>query len=142
MIEAILFDGTRVPLYCNDAKNSEQAVRPLQMVFQKETTETNKEEGRRLMKEMNELRKKPYVPKKHPKLSVLFKGFLTMIDGKVENILTGNPSTHRCPKCHKKQSEFSNPTTDFTTVEGALDFGLCVMHFGLRTVLPTLAIFK
>ena len=83
LIEAILHDGSRVPLYCNEARNSEQSARPLQMVFEKETTATNEAEGKRLMKEMNDLQATPYIPKKFPNLSIKFKGYLTMVDGKV-----------------------------------------------------------
>ena len=32
------------------------------------------------------------------------------------------------------QSQFNNPFADFSTVEGALDFGLSVLHFGLRAM--------
>ena len=32
------------------------------------------------------------------------------------------------------QSQFNDPFADFSTVEGALDFGLCVLHFGLRAM--------
>ena len=134
LIEAFLHDGSRVPLYCNEARNSEQSTRPLQMVFEKETTATNEAEGERLMKEMNDLQASPYIPKSFPNLSVKFKGFMTMVDGKVVNIMTKNPSTQRCPFCHVLQSQFNDPTADFSTVEGALDFGLSVLHFGLRSM--------
>ena len=52
---------------------------------------------------------------------------------KVENVLTGNNSTSRCPICHELQSEFAK-NKDFTPVEGSLQFGLCTMHFGVRSM--------
>ena len=83
LIEAIMHDGARVPIYFNQAYNSEKSVRPLQLVFQKETTQTNIDEGERMKKVMNELRNDPYFPTKFPNLQVNFRGYLTMIDGKV-----------------------------------------------------------
>ena len=52
---------------------------------------------------------------------------------KVQNTLTGNKATSRCPICHFLQSEF-NKDLDFEAVEGACDFGLCTMHFGVRSM--------
>ena len=83
LIEAIMHDGARVPIYFNQAHNSEKSVRPIQLVFQKETTQTNIDEGERMKKVMNELRNDPYFPTKFPNLQVNFRGYLTMIDGKV-----------------------------------------------------------
>lgn len=52
---------------------------------------------------------------------------------KVQNTLTGNKATTRCPMCHHLQSDF-NKNKDFKTVEGALATGLCLMHFGVRAM--------
>ena len=52
LIEAIMHDGARVPIYFNQALNSEKSVRPIQLVFQKETTQTNIDEGERMKKEV------------------------------------------------------------------------------------------
>ena len=52
---------------------------------------------------------------------------------KVENTLTGNKATSRCPICHHLQSDFTKDL-DFDPVEGALEFGLCTMHFGVRSM--------
>ena len=83
MICAIMKDGTKVPLFCNEARNSYRSVRPIHYKFQKESTETNVKEGARLEKEMNDLLNDPYEPDDFPNIEVNFIGFITMIDGKV-----------------------------------------------------------
>ena len=83
MICAVMKDGTKVPLFCNEARNGYRSVRPIHYKFQKETTETNVREGARLEKEMNELLNDPYEPDDFPNVEVNFIGFITMIDGKV-----------------------------------------------------------
>ena len=83
LVYAEMDDGTKVPIYINNAKNSWRSFRPLKLKFLKETTATNLEEGESLIKEMDELAAKPYSPKEWPKLEVHFHGHLTMIDGKV-----------------------------------------------------------
>ena len=87
MIEAIMENGARVPIYVNEARNSEKSIRPLAMVFQKETTETNLEEGNRLKKEIADLKATPYFPEKFPHIEIHFRGYLTMIDGKVFHVI-------------------------------------------------------
>ena len=83
MICAVMKDGTKVPLFCNEARNSYRSVRPIHYKFQKETSETNAREGGRLENEMNELLNTPYEPEDFPNVEVNFIGFLTMIDGKL-----------------------------------------------------------
>ena len=66
MIQAIMENGAKVPIYVNEARNSEKSIRPLLMVFQKETNDTNKIEGDRLQREMDDLKANPYFPTKFP----------------------------------------------------------------------------
>ena len=87
MICAVMKDGTKVPLFCNEARNSYRSVRPIHYKFQKETTDTNTREGARLENEMNELLNNPYEPDDFPNVEVNFVGFLTMIDGKVSSVI-------------------------------------------------------
>ena len=86
MVMAEMHDGSSYPIYANSARNSSRSFRPTRLVFQKETTQTNEEEGRRLAEEMDELRLEPYLPQKFPNLQVEFHGYLTMIDGKVSTV--------------------------------------------------------
>ena len=88
MVCAVTKDNERVPIYVNEARNSYRSFRPIHLKFQKESTQTNIEEGARLEAEMNELLQNPYISDDFPHLKVKFIGFLTMIDGKVSNILT------------------------------------------------------
>ena len=83
MVCAVTKDNKRVPIYVNEAMNSSRSFRPIRLKFQKESTQTNIEEGARVEAEMDELRQNPYFPPDFPHLEVKFIGFLTMIDGKV-----------------------------------------------------------
>ena len=96
MIEAIMENGARVPIYVNEARNSEKSIRPLAMVFQKETTETNLEEGNRLKKEIADLKATPYFPEKFPHIEIHFRGYLTMIDGKVFHTIFDHEKEYLC----------------------------------------------
>ena len=88
MVCAVTKNNERIPVYVNEARNSYRSFRPIHLKFQKESTQTNIEEGARLEAEMNELLQNPYISDDFPHLKVKFIGFLTMIDGKVSNILT------------------------------------------------------
>jgi hypothetical protein len=68
-----------------------------------------------------------------PKVSITYKGLFTMIDGKVLNELTKNPASSSCPVCHQTSRQMSNPDGDFTPKPGTLEFGACILHFGLRS---------
>ena len=86
MVCAVTKDNVKVPVYVNEAMNSSRSFRPIHLKFQKESTETNIEEGARLEAEMDELRENTFFPPDFPHLEVKFVGFLTMIDGKVSKI--------------------------------------------------------
>ena len=83
LVYAEMDDGTKIPIYINNARNSWRSFRPLKLKFLKETAATNLEEGEDLIEEMDELAAQPYLPEAYPKLEVHFHGHLTMIDGKV-----------------------------------------------------------
>ena len=85
MICAVTKDNERVPLYVNEARNSSRSFRPIHLKFQKESTQTNIDEGCRLEIEMDDLLQNPYRPPDFPHLEIHFIGFLTMIDGKVRD---------------------------------------------------------
>ena len=83
MVCAVTKDNVKVPVYVNEAMNSSRSFRPIHLKFQKESTQTNIEEGARVEAAMDELRANLYFPPDFPHLEVNFIGFLTMIDGKV-----------------------------------------------------------
>ena len=56
-----------------------------------------------------------------------------MIDGKVLNELTGNPAASSCPICHCTYRQIAKPDGDFVPKDGALDFGISILHFGIRS---------
>ena len=56
-----------------------------------------------------------------------------MLDGKVLNILTDNPSSANCPICHKTSRQMTNNSVDFTPKDGCLHYGVSPLHFGIRS---------
>ena len=101
------------------------------MSYERENKETIRSEASRLQQQVNNL--KPLVLSENPAVTVIFKGLMTMVDGKVLQELTNSPASSSCPICHKTYRQIAQPDGDFAPKEGSLHFGASILHFGLRT---------
>ena len=119
-------------VYSNSAPNSANSCRPIRLSFEQESKDSILRESARLQDEVSQL--VPYILSEEPRVQVTFKGLFTMIDGKVLNELTNNPSSANCPICHKTSKQMSNQSTNFEPVEGSLAFGVSPLHFGIRSL--------
>ena len=105
--------------------------RPLAFMFQKETKEAIILETERFQSQIRALTP-TMVTVEGKELIVTHELFLTMIDGKVANALTGTKSTHTCYVCGctpKQRKNLSEPPPD-TTENYA--FGLATLHARIR----------
>jgi len=119
-------------IYRNMLPNSPHASRPIRLSYERETKETIRNEVSRLQLQVQNL--KPYLLSENPKVEVSFRALLTMIDGKVLQEVTNSPAASSCPICHKTYRQIAQPDGDFQPKEGALQFGACILHFGIRSI--------
>jgi hypothetical protein len=101
------------------------------LCFEREYKDSISRESQRLQGEVSQL--VPYIISDVPRIEVKFKGLFTMLDGKVLNELTSNPSSANCPICHKSSKQMSSQAINFPPVEGSLAFGVSPLHFGIRS---------
>ncbi len=130
-LQAVALVGSeKLLLHNSKMPNNANACRPIRLCFERETKETIRLEADRLKSEVDNLT--PLVLMEDPKVSVIFKGLLTMIDGKVLNELTSNPASSCCPICHQTSRQMSNPQGNFLPKSGTLEYGASILHFGIR----------
>ncbi len=118
-------------LYNNLSPNSANSCRPIRLCFEREDKYSISREASRLQGEVSQL--VPFIISDVPRIEVKFKGLFTMLDGKVLNELTSNPSSANCPICHKSSKQMSSQTSNFQPVDGSLAFGVSPLHFGIRS---------
>ena len=126
-----LVNGKRRLVYTNPLCNSHLSCRVLRYWVVKENEETLKEEITRMKEEEKNLIVLPF----SDSISVIFRGILSLLDGKALNADVGNRCQSRCPICFKLPSDLrDNPETIFPAVPGVIPM-LClsILHFLLRS---------
>jgi hypothetical protein len=129
-LQVVVIGKNNKIIYNNPSPNSANSCRPIRLCFERETKETICLECSRLVEEVNSLVE--YILMEQPKVSISFKGLLTLIDGKILNELTENKAASSCPLCHKTSRQMSKPDGDFTPKPNTLEYGASILHFGLR----------
>ena len=100
------------------------------MSFEIENKETIVTENERLSTEIENL--DSYIVSENPRISILYKGLETLVDGKVVSTLT-NGNTTRCTVCDATRSEMAKNEGPFNAIsDQRLSFGISPLHFGLR----------
>ncbi len=106
-LQAVAAVGSeRVLLHNTTMPNNANACRPIRLCYERETKDTIRQEAERLKAEVERLTSLILVNK--PRITVIYKGLFTMIDGKVLNELTSNPASSRCPICHSTSRQVIN----------------------------------
>ena len=131
-VQIVLLDQPSTIVYKNWLPNSPHSCRPVRLSYERETKLTIRTEVERLQQEIQDLQ--PFLLPNHPSVSVSFKALMTMIDGKVLQEITNCPASSSCPICHKTYRQIAQPDGDFEPKEGTLEFGACILHFGLRSI--------
>lgn len=122
-IDQSLFVTTIIPLKLIDTRNqiiwmnntpqSVRFCRPLKIQFIKETTDLILKEKYNLDIQIKNLKNYIYTNKQN-NVIVEYKPYMTLIDGKVLNVLTKTNSCQSCPLCGAKPTQLLN-TTDFNS---------------------------
>jgi hypothetical protein len=127
--------GEKVIVYQNKAPNNASSCRPIRISYEKETKTTIRTESSRMQSEVMNLQ--TVILSEEPLIEVEYKGLFSMLDGKVLNELTQNPSSGNCPICHSTSKQMSNPSGKFQPVEGSLAYGVSPLHLSICTILDT-----
>ena len=130
--QIVLADQPSTIVYKNRLPNSPHSCRPIRLSYERETKLTIRTEVARLQREIQDLQ--PFTLPENPSVLVNFKALMTMIDGKVLQEITDCPASSSCPICHKTYRQIAQADGDFEPKEGTLEYGACILHFGIRTI--------
>ncbi|XP_036340085.1 uncharacterized protein LOC118749386 [Rhagoletis pomonella] len=130
-------------VWLNSQCSSSRYCRPIKICFKKECPQLVRELENNMQKEISELRTyQPTVGEK--KACVDFKFMLTMMDGAIINVLTGNTAGQTCYLCHAKPIEMNTlnirekPVNKeffkygLSTLHAHIKFFECILHISYR----------
>ena len=92
-LRLVLKDGSAV-IWANHTPSSPRFCRPISIQYTKESTSLTAETARNMDKEIDEL-----LPLQSASATVSYELYMTMVDGKVVNAVTGTPSSQTCSIC-------------------------------------------
>lgn len=131
-----LVDASGRPIWCNRSPQSTRFCRPLKLEFIKESKEVILKENNDLSKQIEELENLTIQIEESKTVNIKFRMNLTVIDGKVLNILTGTKSTQSCPICGASSMDFLKikdyKSEKFKPIETNLKFGISPLHCHIR----------
>lgn len=128
-------DNSKTIIWNNATPQSPRWCRSLRLQFEKETPELTLKEKASVEAEIDAL-----IPFSCAiagvKVTVVYKLYLTMIDGKVLQVITKTKSNQTCCVCKATPTQFNklhNVSTRFKPVEGTLNFGISPLQFWIRS---------
>lgn len=131
-----LLDTSGTILWNNRTPQSTRFCRPLKLEFIKETKEVILKEESDLKEQINKLEKLRIQIDTNKNIEITFRLYVTVIDGKVLNVLTGTKSTQACPICGATPKDFINiknySSEKFRPIEGNLKYGISPLHCWIR----------
>lgn len=127
-------DDLKSIVWNNATPQSPRWCRPLRLQFEKETDEITLKEKESVENEIAALI--PFIVTiAGIKVTVLFKMYLTMIDGKVLAVITHTKSKQSCCICKANPKDFNNLENlafRFKPQDNTLNYGLSVLHLWIR----------
>lgn len=133
-LRLIAADGETI-LWNNNTPQSTRYCRPLKLQFVGEDTEVVLGEKEDVQSEIDLLSNFAGYSAMN-EIDIVYSLHLTLIDGKVLNILTGTKSTQRCPICQALPSTFNNlgniDTDVFMPEPSAMQHGISPLHAWIR----------
>lgn len=136
LIPLRLIDSFGKPLWNNRTPQSIRFCRPIKLQYIKETREIILEEDLDLKRQIAELKNIRIQVDETRIIEICFKLSLTLIDGKVLNVLTNTKSSQTCPICGANPKDFMKITNfeseTFHAKEGNLKYGLSPLHCWIR----------
>lgn len=134
LIPLTLTDDFETPLWINKSPQSVRFCRPLRIEFAKETKELILAKKSNLESQIQNLTDFTYSFSIDRKIVVTFSLHLTLIDGKVLNIITGTKSCQVCPICGASPKDFMK-TTEISNFKAKIEnpnYGISPLHAWIR----------
>lgn len=137
--DANMFMASVVPLrlrseisehWKNPRPSSVHFCRPIFFQYAKESSEIIKSTVNDIKKQISELKPSVIQMKNGKTVLIDYEFFLTMIDGKVLNVITDTSSTLKCAICKKSQKDFQN--LDDSSDEQNYEYGISPLHARIR----------
>lgn len=129
----LIVKDTNTIIWHNPTPSSTRYCRPLRLQFVKETEDVIRSEHASIKREIDDLQ--PYV---EGDITVYHTLILTMVDGKVCQVLSGTPSSSTCFMCHPKTNPSRmNNIEEIKRKETSLEnikFGLSPLHLYINTM--------
>lgn len=126
-------------IWYNHASQSPRFCRPVKLHFIKESTEVILSQKTEISKQIDELKIFEMVLNTDRKVVIHFSLHLTLIDGKVLNVLTNTKSSQSCPICKSTPKNFNDPqnisgqTNKFSPDPNSLQYGISPLHAWIRS---------
>lgn len=122
-------------LWNNRTPQSNRFCRPLKLEYTNETKEHILIEKAALDEEIKNLQEYNHILSNGKSVKVTFVLLMTLIGGKVLNILTNTKSSQACPICGAKPTQFQSEQFDsktFQSREHTLQYGISPLHSWIR----------
>jgi len=131
-----LIDASTNILWNNKTPQSIRFCRPLKLAFMKETKDSILNESEYLKRQIDKLQSCKIILSDGKFVYIKFRLYLTVIDGKVLNALTGTNSSQACPICGATPKDFLNNKNfkceKFLPIMKNLHYGLSPLHCWIR----------
>lgn len=136
LIPLRLLTADNVIIWNNVSCQSPVSCRPIQMLQISESKDVVLSCKRDIEEQINNLQTLKITLNKDINITIHFSLFLTLIDGKVLNIVTGTKSMQTCPICHatpKSFNDLSNKSKEtFIPNTASLVYGISPLHAWIR----------
>lgn len=122
-------------LWNNPTSQSARFYRPIKMEFVRESVDVVLKQKNDIEKQIKNLQVIDIQLDDIYRIRIHCSLFLTLIDGKVLNIITNTKSMQTCPICHATPKQFnnlSNKQTVFVPEPNSLQYGLSPLHAWIR----------
>jgi hypothetical protein len=126
--------GDKVIIWQNPRPSSTRFCRPIRFQFKKETTELTVQETTDIEEQISRLIPTKYITDQNRELSVSYICAVTMINGKVCNVLSDTSSAQTCYICKAtpRQMNLIHEVMELPVNEEVLRFGLSSLHAWIR----------
>ncbi|KAF0313705.1 hypothetical protein FJT64_015838 [Amphibalanus amphitrite] len=127
-LRLVLKDGSAV-IWANHTPSSARFCRPISIQYIRESTSLTAETARNMEKEIDEL-----LPLQSASATVSYELYMTMVDGKVVNAVTGTPSSQTCSICGATPRAMNNLEAVSTRPIRNLQYGISTLHCWIRAM--------
>lgn len=130
-----LVTSNGIILWNNPTSQSSRFCRPIALKWMKETSKSILQQKKLIQDQIDELEVLEMQMEDYT-IRIHFSLHMTLIDGKVLNVITNTKSSQSCPICHAKPSQFNDLTNKtrgtFLPNPDSLQYGISSLHAWIR----------